>query len=84
MTTKSKKSLSTMTIEELKQRVINGELEKGIYDSQNQDEETIIVEVLSNNHFTIKTLQQNNWIRVNEYIYDKEKNLWEYAETYDK
>lgn len=84
MTTKSKKTLSTMTIEELKQRVISGELEVGIYDSQNQDGESIIVEVLSDNHFTTKTLQQNDWIRINEYIYNKESDSWEYGETYDK
>lgn len=65
-----------MTIDELKEKVINNELEKGLFTSNDK-----IVEVFDNG-FSIKTLQDNGWSRTNIYEFDGE--LWAESETYDK
>ncbi len=65
-----------MTIDELKEKVINNELEKGLFTSDDR-----IVEVFDNG-FSIKTLQDNGWFKTN--IYEFDGGLWSESETYDK
>lgn len=66
-----------MTIDELKQRFIDGSLEYGLFTSG----EKRIVRVFSRG-FAISTLQDNGWTRVNYYEYiDGE---WVESETYEK
>lgn len=67
-----------MTIDELKEKVVNNEIEKGLFTSEDK-----IVEVFDNG-FSIRTYQANGWTRENIYEYDKTTNLWTESESYDK
>lgn len=66
-----------MTIEEMKEKFINGELEKGLYTS-GQDK---IVKI-DDNGFSIGTIQNNGWTRSNTYEYID--NTWVESESYEK
>lgn len=67
-----------MTIDELKEKVVNNEIEKGLFTSEDK-----IVEVFDNG-FSIKTLQANGWSRTNIYEYDKSDDIWTESESYNK
>ena len=64
-------------IEDLKNNFINGNLENGIYTSGVNK----IVKVGSNG-FSINTLQNNGWTRINIYEYIDQQ--WIESETYEK
>ena len=66
-----------MTIDELKQRYIDGSLEYGLFTSGDNR----IVRVFKGG-FSISTLQDNGWTRINyfEYVDDE----WVESETYEK
>lgn len=66
-----------MTIEEMKQKFIDGTLEAGLYTSDNNK----IVKIGSNG-FSISTLQDNGWTRINTYEYID--NQWIEGESYEK
>lgn len=65
-----------MTIEELKEKTINKELEYGLFSSDDK-----VVYVFENG-FTILTLQDNGWTRNNTYEFDK--GNWIESEMYEK
>lgn len=65
-----------MTIEELKEKVLTGAIESGIYAS---DDKIVLVD---NNGFTIKTMQANGWTRLD--IYEYLDNEWVYSESYER
>lgn len=66
-----------MSIEEMKERFIDGSLEKGIFTSGNDT----VVKVFDSG-FSISTFQDNGWTRINIYEYDGD--TWTYEETYEK
>lgn len=70
------------TIEELKKAFILGELDLGLYTSTNENGLNCIVEIRKDG-FSIKTYQENGWIRENEFILD-EGNTWIESEIYSK
>lgn len=68
------------SIEDFKKDFVDGKLEKGLFTSTNENGDNIIVEVYSD-RFIIRTMQDNGWCRVGEYLYDGE---WTYSESYEK
>ena len=70
-----------MSIEELKQRFIDGSLGRDIYTSTNEKGQTVVLNV-SSGGFVISTYQDNGWVRENRYIYDGD--LWTEEEIYEK
>ena len=48
------------------------EQDKGMFTSTNQDNETIVV-TIGTNGFKVVTYQNNNWIRINEYLLTKDE-----------
>ena len=66
-----------MTIEEMKQKLIDGSLETGLYTTSDNK----IVNVFRNG-FSIRTTQNNGWDRVN--IYEYIDNEWIESETYER
>lgn len=66
-----------MTIEEMKQKFLDGEFKTGLYTSG--ENRTIWID---KNGFTISTKQDNGWFRVN--IYEYIDNKWIESETYEK
>lgn len=68
---------NNMTLEEMKQRFIDGSLLPGIYTSGLDK----IIEV-SGDGIYIKTYQDNGWTRINGYTYDGD--VWTYEEFYDR
>lgn len=69
------------TIEDLKNDFISGKLEKGIFSSTNEKNQTVMLYVGSD-RFGIKTFQDNGWIRENNYLYDN--GDWVEEEIYTK
>lgn len=69
-----------MNIEEMKTKLINNELEKGIFASKNDKGEDLNI-VIGTDCVSITTFQKNGWIRQNIYSYDG-KN-WIEEELYD-
>lgn len=70
-----------MTLEEMKQRFIDGSLERGIFTSRSDNNEELIVEV-GDDGFKITTSQSNGWLRINIYTYNG--NYWTYEELYER
>lgn len=70
-----------ITIKELKEMFLKGELKSNIYDSKNEDGETVLVLVQEGVGFDIHTHQANGWIRVDSYNYDAEDG-WTQGESY--
>lgn len=66
-----------ISIDELKQRYIDGSLEYGLFTSGDNR----IVRVFSGG-FAISTLQDNGWTRINYYEYVDDE--WVESETYEK
>ena len=60
------------TVEELQKDLINGFLERGMYESTNEDGEQVVVLVETRGAptLTILTYQKNNYCRKNIYTYD--------------
>ncbi len=69
-----------MEIKVLIKKIKKGKIKKDIYTTKNDKQENVIVDCNDENHIVISTLQENGWIRINEY--DGEGNM--IAETYDK
>ena len=72
-----------MTIQEMREKFLKGELQEGLFTSNNENKEDLIVGI-SKDGFRISTHQSNGWIRINEYTYDKENNDWIEEEIFDK
>ena len=72
-----------MSIEELKQRFIDGSLEKGIFTTHNELMEDQIITV-GPDGFRISTSQYNGWLRINTYTYEPSTERWTTEETYEK
>lgn len=72
-----------MNIEELKQKFLNNELEKGLFTTKNEKGQDVIVGV-GTDGFQLSTQQSNGWTRINIYTYDKENKEWIYEESYEK
>lgn len=72
-----------MTIDEMKEKFLKGELEQGIFSSRNDERQGVIVEIGSDGFRTI-TSQDNGWLRINTYTYDKEDKEWIMEETYER
>lgn len=70
-----------MLIEDMKEKLINGELDKGVFVSHNEKGEHQLIEI-RDNYLSIKTSQENGWLRENIYTY--ENGTWTYEELYDK
>ena len=70
-----------ITIEKLKEDFISGKLEKGIFASTNEKNQTVMLYVGSD-RFGIKTFQDNGWIREDNYLYDNGE--WVEEELYTK
>lgn len=66
-----------MTVDEIKEKVLSGEILPGLY-SGGSDK---IVEIYKNS-FVIRTLQENGWTRLD--IYEYLDNDWVYSESYEK
>lgn len=69
------------TLEELKNKVLRGDYEEGMFTSKNEDGEEVIV-TMAEDYLKITTFQHNNWIRVNAYEYNKEEG-WIKSEAYE-
>lgn len=67
-------------IKELLNKIKTGELKPGLYATTNEKNENVVVMSLTDNHIVTYTMQQNGWIRINEY--DKDGNM--IGETYEK
>lgn len=67
-----------ITIEELKQRFIDGSLDKGLFSSGDK------IVIVKDNGFEIRTVQENDWTRVNAYTYVPEDDMWVEEELYEK
>ena len=67
-------------IKELLNKMKTGELKPGVYAATNEKNENVVVMTLTDNHIVTYTMQQNEWIRINEY--DAEGNM--IGETYEK
>ena len=67
-------------IKELLNKMKTGELKPGVYATTNEKNENVVVMTLTDNHIVTYTMQQNDWIRINEY--DAEGNI--IGETYEK
>lgn len=61
------------------EKFYNGELELGMFNSTNENEENVIVEVMEDK-LKISTCQSNGWIRINIYHNDEEQTKEEYYE----
>lgn len=48
------------------------EQDKGMFTGTNEDDETIVV-TIGTNGFKVVTYQNNNWIRINEYLLTKDE-----------
>lgn len=48
------------------------EQDKGMFTGTNEDDETIVV-TIGTNGFRVVTYQNNNWIRINEYLLTKDE-----------
>ena len=48
------------------------EQDKGMFTGTNEDDETIVV-TIGTNSFRVVTYQNNNWIRINEYLLTKDE-----------
>lgn len=66
-----------ITIEEMKQRFIDGSLDSGLFTSG--DNKVVIV---SSTGFIIRTLQDNGWTRLN--IYEYVDDEWIESESYER
>lgn len=65
-----------MTIEEMKQKFIDGSLELGLFTANDK------IVIVTNKGFVISTTQKNGWTRLN--IYEYIDNEWVESETYEK
>lgn len=72
-----------ISISELKDKCLNGELTTGIFASVNEDDEKVVVQIYSKECFQIQTLQSNGWVRVNDYNYDSESGCWDSSESFE-
>lgn len=69
-------------IDDLKEMFIRGMLEPNFYTSVNEDGCSVLIRV-GKEGFQIDTNQLNGWVRVNEYLYNKEDKSWTVSESYD-
>ena len=74
--------MKQISIEELKETYLLGELEQGIYSTTNEDNEDITVLVDRENGFDVYTNQSNGWTRLDCYDYDSIDSTWSYSEMY--
>ena len=72
-----------MSIEEMKQRWIDGSLDHGIFTSTNEKGQNVHV-CVHDKGFELTTYQDNGWARTNIYTYDADRDTWDYEEIYDK
>lgn len=70
-------------IDEIKQAWLNNKLNESIYSGVSDDGNTVVI-VSNNDGFTISTYQSNNWVHVEEYLYDNSTSTWTYSDTYEK
>lgn len=54
-------------INDIINKIKNGEIEIGIYTARNENNEDEVILCLSENDIIIYTLQDNGWIRINQY-----------------
>lgn len=73
-----------MDIDQLKSNVLLEIYDRGVYSSLNEKGETLVITVSNKHQFSVRTNQENGWIRINEYYYDPDTKLWTDTETYDK
>lgn len=66
-------------IETLKTLFVNDVLKNGIYSGKNEKGQLVVL-LVNNNGFTIRTAQDNGWYRDN--IYEYLECTWIYSETY--
>lgn len=65
-----------MTIDEMKQRFIDGSLDMGLFTAGDK------IVTITSTGFTISTAQDNGWTRIN--IYEYIDGEWVESETYEK
>ena len=65
-----------MTIDEMKQRFIDGSLDLGLFTAGDK------IVTITNEGFTISTTQDNGWTRLN--IYEYIDGEWVESENYEK
>lgn len=71
-----------MTIEELKQKIIEKSIEPSLYTAKNEDGKDIIV-YIDTDSLTIETPQKTRFNLLQIYDYDRDSNQWTYSETYE-
>lgn len=71
-----------LSIEQLRNKFIAGELNDYLYSAINENGETVTI-VTKSDGFEIRTNQLNHWVLVKEHLYDKDTNTWTTTETYD-
>ena len=65
------------SFEELKSDFYNNSISTGLFESINENDEAVIVEV-TNEYLKTSTMQNNGWIRIN--IYHKDHTVEEFVE----
>lgn len=70
-------------IEQLKSEIENNNYDENIYTSSNENNENLIIE-RKRDYLKISTFQNNGWVRINIYHYDRETNSWLEEEVYEK
>lgn len=74
--------MKVISIEELKEQYLLGQLKQGIYGSVNEDMEDVTVLIDRECGFDIYTNQSNGWVRLDCYDYDSIDKSWSYSEMY--
>lgn len=72
-----------VSIEDLKRDYVAGKLKEGMYSSTNELGEDVTVMIGRDGGFDVHTNQNNGWVRIDYYDYDKEEDLWTQGETYN-
>ena len=72
-----------INIEDLKEEIKTNRFDEGVFTSENEKGETVVVEKRFG-YLKTSTYQSNNWIRINIYHYDHNTNTWTEEELYDR
>lgn len=75
--------ITNISIDDLKKKVENKEIEIGLYDGENKSNQRVVV-IVDVDKIAVHTTQSNGWDRINIYEYDRENNTWVEEETYER
>ena len=75
--------MTNISIDEIKKKIENKEMEIGIYTGKNGEDKEVIL-IVDVDKFATHTKQNNGWSRVEIYEYDRTGNTWVDEETYEK